>query len=117
MCSIDLEAAQVWIESDRRARKVHQCSCCCGAIAPGQTYLVHFSIMDGDVTSEKMCEPCQRLRDDFSEAHSHYPGGREAYIPTPSGLPGLLRECISEDDDGVDRWKLALAKIEARAQP
>ncbi len=113
MCYIELESCQVWYETKRRARKTHLCSCCKGSIAAGETYLIHFSVLDGDVTSEKCCGQCEEARDEFGEAHHNECG--EAYIPTPSYFQSLLASCISEGDEESEvRWKPMLAAINGR---
>lgn len=107
MCYIELEPCQVWSEHERKARKAHTCSCCRGPIAPGERYLVHFSVLDGDTTSEKCCLACNAARLEFGNAHDS--------IPTPQYFPVLLADCIAEgDEESETRWKPMLQAIEAR---
>lgn len=108
MCSIDLEYCEVWSETKRKARKGHACSCCRGAIQPGEAYIVHFSIFEGDRTSGKLCGPCEVARKEFSDAH-------DSGTPTPQYFPKLLLECIHDGDEESDaRWRPMLDAIDAR---
>ena len=107
MCYIELETCEVWSETERKARKAHTCSCCRGPIAPGERYVVHFSVLDGDATSEKSCLACHAARMEFGDAHES--------APQPSYFPTLLRECIvSGEGDSEAKWRPVLEAIEAR---
>jgi hypothetical protein len=109
VCYIELEPCEVWDETKRRARKAHRCSCCKGPIAPGEIYLVHFSVMDGEVTSEKCCARCEEARGEFRDAH-------ESMTPTPGYFPFLLADCIAEgDEESETKWRPMLVAILARA--
>jgi hypothetical protein len=109
VCYIELESCEVWDETKRRARKAHRCSCCKGPIAPGDTYLVHFSVYDGAITSDKCCGRCEEARGEFGDAH-------ESMIPTPSYFPYLLADCIAEgDEESETKWRPMLEAILARA--
>lgn len=110
MCDIDLEPCTAFSERNRKARKAHTCSCCKGIILPGQTYLVHFSIYDGNIASDKMCGLCEVARKEFSDAH--YSG-----LPQPAYFPELLSRCISDGDEESDaKWRPMLDAIEARGK-
>lgn len=106
MCSTgDLEPCAVWQEFPRRARKPHACGPCDSIIPPGDYYLVHFSIFDGEVTSEKVCFACWWAREDFCRAHG------DGQLFQPSGLISALQDCVGENDDPEDRWRPVLAAI------
>jgi hypothetical protein len=90
-----------WTERTVTARKPHVCSGCRAAIRKGEMYLRTWCLQDGHNTTEKACADCAFVRDAFGETH--------AVIPWPSSLVGMLRECISEDDD--DGWRMALAAL------
>jgi len=112
MCYVELEPCEVWTETEtlRRARKTHRCSSCKGPIRAGEEYLVHFSIMDGEICSEKSCAACTAARSEFGDAH----GGIQ---PTPSYLPVLLADCVAEGDAASDtRWRPMLNAVRARAE-
>jgi len=115
MCSIDLEPCDLWVETERRARKPHRCSCCGGVIAAGARYTVHFSKFEGAMTSQKMCAPCREAREEFAEAHFGAGFAGDAYIPQPGYLPQALAECIADGDEESERqWKPMLTAIRAR---
>jgi hypothetical protein len=112
MCYIELEPCGVWLETERKARKAHQCSSCKGAILPGQPYTKHFSILEpGDrPVSEKICAPCVVARSEFGDAH-------ESGDPTPSYFPAMLVECIQEGDaESEAKWKPMLEAIQGRGR-
>src|SRR5258706_14864271 len=105
MCSLDYEPCEVWDEYQRVARKPHRCSSCRRVIYVGEKYLVHFSVYEGDWSSEKMCGLCDEIRGEFSYAH-------EGMIPLPSSLASTLSQCIVEgDDESETRWKPLLSEI------
>ena len=62
MCSIDLDPASLWDEREVKARKRHTCDCCHGLIKAGVTYVKHFSICDGDVSTKRPKQSLLRLR-------------------------------------------------------
>lgn len=109
MCEYDDgEYCQVWNEQQRKARKEHKCSCCGRIIRAGEKYLVHFSVYDGDATSNKMCSECERDRDTFAKAH-------HGFLLAPYYFPEALSGCIADGDPGSDkRWRPMLDAIEAR---
>ena len=109
MCQIELEPCEVWIETERRARKAHRCSCCAGGIPSGALYTVHFSVQDGEAVPEQLCGACADARGAFARAHGEV-------VPTPSYFPTLLWECIAEGDpESETRWRPMLDAIRARA--
>lgn len=103
MCSISgLERSQVWSETERRARKAHDCDCCGGRIKPGETYIKHFSVYDGIATSEKVCMPCHEARDEFCLKHN--------FVGIPSRFGFDLQDCVGEAthriyDKETRRWR------------
>ena len=112
MCSIDLEPCSLWDEREVRARKRHVCDCCHGLIEPGTIYVKHFSICDGDPTSEKCCAECKAARVEFADADGHM-------MATPSYSLEMLRECVAEAfrEDWTDedkRWRVLLAGMYKR---
>lgn len=106
MCYIDLEPAEVWSETERKARKPHKCSCCHGTIAAGQNYWTHFSVLDGDNTTEKICAACYTDREVFAYVH-------DGTLCTPGALPEMLQECIAEGDKDGSQWAEMLKRIRA----
>jgi hypothetical protein len=108
MCSIDLEPCSVWSDTVVVARKEHQCDCCDGTIRPGAEYTRHFSVFDGNPTSEKRCAPCTAMCERFRKAHGQ--------LTTPSGMAQLLWDCVGEGDDESKRWRLELLNMERRAK-
>lgn len=89
MCGLDLEYCEVFDETKRKARKDHKCDCCGGSIVRGSTYLKHFSVFDGDITSEKICAACFEDREMFAKEHNHMK-------PTPGYTRELIREYLYE---------------------
>lgn len=108
MCFADLGPAQVWRETERKARKPHACDCCGGAIPAGAVYLVHFSVFDGTATSEKMCGPC---RDDRAE----FAAGHDGVLCSPGWLRTLVSDCSSDYPEDA-AWRAMLARIRARGE-
>lgn len=107
MCSLDYDLCPVWRETPRLARKPHSCGSCHATIHPGDAYLDHASVYDGNWHSSKLCFFCWGVREVFAEAHRVF--------PTPVGLPFDLRNCISEGDEESDaKWAPMLAGILAR---
>lgn len=107
MCDIDdLEPCSVWRETPRTARKARECDGCGAEIRPGEPYLDHFHVHDGNPGREACCYSCWLARRQFSEEHG---AGR-----TPSGLIDELRECIGANDDPEDIWRPVLASVLAR---
>lgn len=114
MCSIDLEPCSVWDESEvKSARKVHTCDCCGGRIEPGSSYLRHFSVFDGDVTTEKCCASCRAARDEFRDHHGT--------VGTPGYTMQLLMECWSGESrkywtEQDRRWRSLYAAMLLRGR-
>ena len=105
MCDIGLEPCSLWSEVPHKARKVHTCSSCRGHIDKGNTYTRHFSKFEGDITSEKLCAPCQVARARFTEAHGDL-------TPTPSGFANMLEDCVVDGID--DEWSSMLSAMRQR---
>lgn len=106
MCFVDLDPCEVWQERDRKARKEHKCSCCHRTIKPGEMYLVHFSVFEGNPESQKCCKECEADRAEFAKAH-------DGTLCTPHHLPEMVRSCIGEGDDDA-AWEAMLKRIENR---
>ena len=105
MCEIDtddFDPASVWSDTPRVARKAHECDGCGGIIPVGAHYCSHFSVHDGEPTSEKACFACWAMTEDFRNAHG------SAYVP--SYMAQALADCYSDNDRG-SRWRLAHAGI------
>ncbi len=109
MCQIEIdEHCDVWSEAIVLARKPHRCSCCFSMIQSGQNYLRHFSALDGDVSPGTLCMDCKTDRDLFAEKH-------DGILAHPSGLLGMVEECVYEGDDGdEDSWRPMLSRIKIR---
>jgi len=109
MCFVDLEPCSVWQEDHvKKSRKEHRCQCCRGVIAKGSSYVRHFSVFEGDPTSEKMCGECEADRGIFSEAH-------DSQLCVPSYFPHLLADCIADGDEESEKtWRPMLERIKAR---
>jgi len=54
-------SATVYRETEHTARKAHRCESCPALIMPGDRYVDHFSITDGDSCSVRFCLPCAAL--------------------------------------------------------
>lgn len=109
MCDIDFDGyCEVWRENTRKARKEHKCSACRGKILPGDEYVEHFDIFEGDTNREKICSACNVDRIEFGNAHS--------VNLTPGSWEHYLRECVYDGDDGQpdDRWLPMLNRLKAR---
>jgi len=100
VCVIDqLDPCEVWRETLCRARKSHRCSCCRGLIRQGETYIVHFSVFEGNASSEKICSACLADREEFCREHIN------GQLCGPSFFSELLDECIAEGDpESERRW-------------
>lgn len=121
MCVIELEPCTVWQEHEVTARKAHMCDCCRGEIPAGARYVRHFSVFEGDASTEKLCKACEEVRQAFDLVHGTH--------GTPSSMPDLLSECVSEEwtwspnEDDDERvltevgalWRQALDEMKARA--
>ncbi len=126
MCDIgyDEDAWSAFNETHHKARKDHPCACCGGTIAAGDRYLRHFSVQDGTVCAERMCLPCESLKERFGSMHD--------FASNPSYMPELFRHCRDEERDEADAaalrgkpnekaeeraryWATAVEEMEARA--
>ena len=106
MCSFDLDPCEVWREEERKARKEHRCACCGATIKHGTKYLSHFSVFEGDPTTEALCLPCKRDRKKFVDAHGQY--------MTPGSFDTMLNDCIYDGDPESKRWQVMQERIRAR---
>ena len=107
MCVIECEDyCDVFTETTVKARKRHKCDCCKGPIEPGQTYLKHFSVFDGQVTSEKMCCQCEVDRKSFCDAHGNI-------LWPPGSVVEMVRECVGQDEESEAEWGPLLARLSA----
>ncbi len=113
MCEVDYAdfdgTCSVWTETPRRARKSHGCAGCGAKIEPGEHYLVHFSLYDGEINeSSNLCFICWAVRERFSEAH----GG---FCFAPSALEEYLVGCVRDDGKAEAReWRDMLAALKRR---
>jgi hypothetical protein len=108
MCQLDLEAAPVWRETPRRARKPHRCSACLTVIVVGEPHLEHFSVF-GDANYERLCFACWLVREEFRLAHHT--------SALPSTLRDRLDECVAEEcreSEGGARWAELVAQLRER---
>ena len=109
MCQIDVDNySEVWHEQEVKARKQHVCDGCNGLIAKGSKYTKHFSIFDGQVTSEKCCAACDVDRAEFSKHH-------EYWMPSPGCLRELVEECLGERESlpMMLKWARVLRRIKS----
>lgn len=113
MCSVgfDGDACEVWSETPVVARKQHRCTACEGRIAPGDAYIRHFDIFEGEPSTAKMCFPCWLTREQFFQAH------RDGLIPNPAALAETLSDCIEDGDEDSERvWRPLLQAMYARKE-
>ena len=137
MCELDFDGhCEVWEQRlIVKSRKDHYCHGCGGTISIGASYISHFSVFEGDTSSERMCLPCKTIMDAFEREH-----GRQV---SPDSLFDFLRECLDEENWAIDdpddldpddeedmlklrepsrlsdsglRWKYAIAEIQARSE-
>ena len=96
MCELDFdEYASVWDERlIGRARRAHCCDTCSAAIAPGESYVAHFSVCSGDATHEKQCLRCR--------THSG----------TTSDFPRRLKRCTSWRTSSTRKWDAVRSRTE-----
>ena len=112
MCDVEFDT--YWSTCSERkvtARKMHVCDCCHGVIRPGEIYVKHFSVTEGDVTSEKTCSACWDMTAAFAADHGTH--------SNPSSMPALLDTCIeTERDEGndamADKWQAAVDAMRDR---
>lgn len=106
MCMYELEPCQVWREEPRKARKRHTCASCNIPIEPGTKYTSHFSVFDGEATTEALCLLCTKDRKKFADEHGQY--------MTPGSFPVMLNDCIWDSDPESKRWQVMQNRINAR---
>ena len=113
MCFTYDDVAEVYNETDRRARKTHRCGECRRPISCGELYVDTFAVCYGDGVASKFCGACELLRQRIHEnelavgcawGESWYPIGdgemqdyaREAHppidVPTPEEGQAFLAE-------------------------
>ena len=93
MCDLyDLEPCTVWRETPRTARKQHRCDGCGAFIRPGEVYLAHFNVFEGEASNEKACFACWWALEDFGNHH----GQRMA----PANLSWMLSDCYGGEGRG-----------------
>ena len=109
MCVIDVdEYCEVWEESIVKARKPHRCSCCRAEIRPGEKYLKHWSIFQGDPQPGTLCLACNSDREIFAAAH-------QGVMAHPWGFDEMLCNCIADgDEESEKQWKPMLERIRGR---
>ena len=110
MCEISHdEYATIWEEDVVIARKLHRCDQCGGDIKPGTAYSKHFSLFEGDVTSEKRCYPCSVVTETFMDMHG------TSFVP--SQMASAINECIWEegkDSEAAKMWTLRQLEMDQR---
>lgn len=90
MCSIEPdEICSVWSTTWQMARKPHRCVCCGVTIDPGHRYLKHFSVFDGEASTDKACIFCGTMWESFIAAHG------AGYAPNM--LEEMLDECVADN--------------------
>jgi hypothetical protein len=122
MCSIDDdgEYSQVWEETERRARKTYHCIICGTHIMPGDRYVYHFSVYDGNTTQRRFCLLCKHERDAFTAAHgvAHDPWQFSQDLRDCIGEMGSPRRALPAEKRrlkaATKQWRDALARIRWR---
>ncbi len=71
MCSCDADAPDIYTATMRTARKDHQCSECCRAIARGDSYEYVTALYDGSWSEYRTCRNCVVLRGMAAETPCH----------------------------------------------
>jgi hypothetical protein len=75
-CTCDYgEAATIWREEERRARREHRCSDCGGMIRRGEHYRSLACLFDGEWSCSKRCADCQFLIHEVERAFMGACGG------------------------------------------
>lgn len=101
MCEIEFDGhCDVFEERFVKARKEHTCLVCRRTIPKGETYLVNFSVYEGEASHEKCCAECAKDKDEFFKAH----GSGSA---SPSTFEHYLHECISDhpEPEEDEEWE------------
>lgn len=108
MCDLsDGERADVFSETEVKARKPHKCSCCGRQIRTGETYLRHWSVYEGNVSNAKLCSDCASDRAEFAAAH----GG---WLVHPCAFFDYLTDCV--EDQPSNHWQAMVSRIMQRAK-
>jgi hypothetical protein len=107
MCEIeyDGETCTVWNETYHKARKAHRCDSCFLQIVPGERYMAHFSVYDGEGNYEKACAKCSEAMGRFAEEHGSV---------QPYSFWELLMECVASSSDSEDVWGLDKLRLQIR---
>ena len=105
MCSIDGERADVWYQTEHRARIQHKCQSCALPIEPGHVYLRTFCVYDGDVSTKKVCAVCAQIWIEFQTHHG--------FAFEPDTIDEQLAECVDFSGAwGAGYWASAAERIE-----
>lgn len=106
MCGLDLDPCTLWEEKPVTARAWHLCDGCGCLIEPGQPYLRHANLFEGEFSREAMCFACWFIREEFAEAHHQ--------TFAPSALYDTLLDCGAGDPDS--EWRTHLAVMMRRVR-
>ena len=87
----------------RKARKLHRCNECRGAIFPGQTYIEERYLFEGTVSTHKTCLCCGSIRDNLFCGHTY------------SQLWDDLEDFLGESIDSVPWGQIAKLTPAAKA--
>ncbi len=88
------EQCSVYNETDRKARKQHECDSCSGPIVKGEIYRYVSGVFDGSGFSLKQCAECKAAHDKFAEIHHEHPSVQDLFE--------ALDRCVKED--GPTSW-------------
>lgn len=102
------DCCTIWDETAPRARKRHSCDSCGGPIEPGEVYIRHKQLYEGDWDTQRACLACVVARETFESAHGDC-------SLSPRGFPEALLSCIHEGDERSDaKWAPMFAALETR---
>lgn len=93
---IDFDLCEVFRETPRRAAKSRRCWCCYQDIEVGDFYLYHFSVHDGNASTEALCFRCWWMRADWRQD----PNVDTNMTPCPS----YTLECLRGESDWLGLW-------------
>lgn len=116
MCDVDFDyepAGFVSTTRIKKARKDHLCNSCKNTIPTGASYLRVASAYDGRAFTEKMCEQCSEISDDFDSKHN--------FKAFPSALVDTLQHCVEQEEwDGhketAEYWQSKIEEIHLRGR-
>lgn len=108
MCMIESKNyADIWREKVVTARMVHFCNCCIARISPGEKYMTHFSLHEGDCGTGCLCIECKSDREVFAAAHN-------GFVHAPRDFFGAVYDCVADGDEESElKWKPMIERIEA----